>query len=334
MSDFLDAGRHFPSSKFWLFETEKEFFNRHGMLRQSCSWLRIGRTICDMSRSLFGVLLIFLCVAGLAQQPQPPVGDELAAIANRGKLLYEYDQAAWHSTDAVQKIDMPKGVIDRYVAQKTESGWTVMWGRFTQSQDKFLIAYEVIQSETPEVFTVKKHEPPLEDTGFYFHAALAIAIARHDFHGEQRPYNMAVLPADKRSLYVYVLPAQTVEGVYPVGGDIRYLISGDGLSIVSKRRMHQDIINSTIRNDSMYSLHTHILSDTPEDSDVFDVLTRRPLIPEYIFTCNFTYKVTPEASVQVVEAKVCGKVCEDYVAKLSSFQAFRKAGCPHMAGIP
>jgi hypothetical protein len=29
MSDFLDAGRHFPSPKFWLFETEKEFFNRH-----------------------------------------------------------------------------------------------------------------------------------------------------------------------------------------------------------------------------------------------------------------------------------------------------------------
>jgi hypothetical protein len=287
-----------------------------------------------MYRCLFGVLLISLCAAGLAQKPQLPASDELAAIAIRGKLLYEYDQAAWQSTDAVQKVDMPKGAIDRYVAQKTESGWTVMWGRFTQSRDKFLIAYEAIQSESPEVFTVKKHEPPLEDTGFYFHAALAIATARQEFHGEQRPYNMAVLPADKGGLYVYILPAQTDEGVYPVGGDIRYLISGDGLNIVSKRRMHQDIINFTIRNDSTYSLHTHILSDTPEDSDVFDVLARRPLIPEYIFTCNFTYKVTPEATVEAVEAKACGKVCEDYVAKLPSFQAFRKAGCPGMAGIP
>jgi hypothetical protein len=285
-----------------------------------------------MYRCLFGVLLIFLCAVGLAQKPQLPASDELAAIATRGKLLYEYDQAAWHSSDAVQKVDMPKGVIDRYVAQKTDSGWTVMWGRFTQSRDKFLIAYEVVQGETPEVFTVKKHEPPLEDTGFYFHAALAITTARQEFHGEQRPYNMAVFSADKGGLYVYILPAQTVEGVYPVGGDIRYLISRDGLNIVSKRRMHQDIINFTIRNDSTYSLHTHNLSDTPEDSDVFDVLTRRPLIPEYIFTCNFTYKVTPEASVQAVEAKACGKVCEDYVAKLPSFQAFRKAGCPGHGG--
>lgn len=119
-----------------------------------------------------------------------------------------------------------------------------------------------------------------------------------------------------------------------MGGDVRYLISTDGQKIVDKRRMHQDIINFTIRKDSTYSLHTHILSDTPEDSDVFEVLTRQPLIPEYIFTCNYTFKASPQASLQVVEAKTCGKECEDYVAKLPSFQAFRKAGCPDMAGAP
>src|SRR5271170_4167879 len=109
-----------------------------------------------MRRSPFGVLLLFVCAAGLAQKPQPPSSDELAAIATRGKLLYEYDQAAWHSTDAVKKVGIPQGVIDRYVAQKTASGWIVMWGRFTQSHDKFLIVYEAIQSERPDVFRVKQ----------------------------------------------------------------------------------------------------------------------------------------------------------------------------------
>jgi hypothetical protein len=287
-----------------------------------------------MCRSSLGVLLLFLCAAGWAQHPQPPSGDELAAIAARGRLLYEYDQAAWHSTDAVKGIGIQQGAIDRYVAHKTASGWVVMWGRFAPSRDRFLIVYEAIQSEKPDVFTVKKHDPPLEDTGFYLNAARSIATARQDFHGEQRPYNVAILPAENGSFYVYILPAQTVEGVYPVGGDVRYLISADGQKIVSKRRMHQDIINFTIRKDSTYSLHTHILSDAPEDSDVFEVLTRQPLIPEYIFTCNYTFKANPEASLQVVEAKACGKECEDYVAKLPSFQAFRKAGCPDMAGAP
>lgn len=242
-----------------------------------------------MSRCWLGVLLLFLCDAGWTQELQHPSTEVLSAVAARGKLLYEYDQAAWHSTDAVKEIGISQGAIDRYVAQKTASGWVVMWGRFTPSKDRFLIVYEAIQSEKPEVFTVKKHDPPLEDTGFYFNAARSIATARQDFHGEQRPYNVAVLPAENGSFYVYILPAQTVEGVYPVGGDVRYLISADGQRIVGKRRMHQDIINFTIRKDSTYSLHTHILSDTPEDSDVFEVLTRQPLIPEYIFTCNYTF---------------------------------------------
>jgi hypothetical protein len=287
-----------------------------------------------MYRRLISILPLFVCIAALAQKPHPLSPDELTAIAARGKLLYEYDQAAWHATDAMHKVDLSQGTVDRYVAQKTESGWTVMWGRFTQSQDKFLIVYEAIQGAKPDLFTVKKHDPPLEDAGTYFHAARAIATAGQDFHGEKRPYNVVALPADKGNFYVYFLPAQTVEGVYPVGGDIRYLISPDGLNIVSKRRMHQDIIDFPIRETTISSVHTHILSDTPEDSDVFNVLTRRPLIPEYVFTCNFTYMITPEASIQVVEPKSCGKECEDNAAKLQSFQAFRKAGCPNMANTP
>ncbi|HTS34283.1 MAG TPA: hypothetical protein VMH04_01355 [Candidatus Solibacter sp.] len=287
-----------------------------------------------MCRPSLRILFLILSAVGLAQKPQPPSSDELAAIAARGRLLYEYDRAAWHSTDAVKEIGVAQGAIDRYVARKTASGWVVMWGRFTQSQDKFLIVYEATESDRPEVFKVKKHDPPLEDTGFYLNAARAIATARQDFHGEQRPYNFAVLPADNERFYVYVLPAQTDEGVYPVGGDIRYLVSADGRKIIGKRRMHQDILDFAIRKDSTYSLHTHILSDLPEDSDVFVVLTRQPLIPEYIFTCNYTFKANTEASIQLVEAKTCGDVCVGYVAKLSSFQAFRKAGCPDMAGNP
>jgi len=72
-----------------------------------------------MYRCLSSFLLLFICAAALAQKPQPPSRDVLAAIGARGKLIYEYDQAAWHSTDAVKKVGLPQGQIDRYVAQKT-----------------------------------------------------------------------------------------------------------------------------------------------------------------------------------------------------------------------
>jgi hypothetical protein len=38
MSDFLQAGRHFPSPNFWLFETEREFFNSHRRLHSERRW--------------------------------------------------------------------------------------------------------------------------------------------------------------------------------------------------------------------------------------------------------------------------------------------------------
>jgi hypothetical protein len=67
--------------------------------------------IIAMNRYSTIVLLLFVCAAASAQKPASL--DELAGIAARGKLLYEYDQAAWHSTDAVQPAGAPKGVIDR-----------------------------------------------------------------------------------------------------------------------------------------------------------------------------------------------------------------------------
>jgi hypothetical protein len=32
--------------------------------------------------------------------------------------------------------------------------------------------------------------------------------------------------------------------------------------------------------------HTHVLSNVPEDSDVFHVLTRKPSVPEYVGTMD------------------------------------------------
>jgi hypothetical protein len=88
---------------------------------------------------------------------------------------------------------------------------------------------------------------------------------------------------------VYVLPAQTKNGIYPLGGDVRYVMALDGSTIVEKRQLHKNILE--INSGSVPKgatptggYHTHILSDVPEDTDVFYVLTRRPSEPEFIVT--------------------------------------------------
>ena len=74
-------------------------------------------------------------------------------------------------------------------------------------------------------------------------------------------------------MYVYIYPAQTTNGIYPLGGDVRYLISADGSSIVEKRQMRKTILEydfsaSSSIKEVNYGFHTHILSDVPEDTDV------------------------------------------------------------------
>jgi hypothetical protein len=147
-------------------------------------------------------------------------------------------------------------------------------------------------------------DPLQEDTSFYLVAARAIDTALHDFQGEKRPYNAAVLPALSNQLYVYVVPAQTENGVYPLGGDARYLISADGNAIVEKRQLHKNIIENRGEPPKGVTvsagIHTHILSDVPEDTDVFYVLTRKPSIPEIVAVSKKKlYEISPDGTIRL-----------------------------------
>lgn len=190
------------------------------------------------------VVFFFLVAVPLVAKKKPAPDPVFSEVTARGHALYEYDEAAWHATDAVRAQNPPSELVGRYIAQKSASGWAVAFGHLNDTRDKFLIGYEALQGTTLQTFSVKRLDPPKEDTSFYLRAARAIDAALHDFQGESRPYNVAVLPASNDQLYVYVLPAQTKTGIYPIGGDARYLVAVDGGTIVEKRQMHRSIIEN------------------------------------------------------------------------------------------
>ncbi len=221
-------------------------------------------------------------------QPDP----QWAAITFRGRLLAEYDMAAWHATDAVEALKPDKSAAPVYIARKIDAAWEVAFGRLDEKRDRFLVVYQASQVGGPKQFTVRKLDPPAEDQGFYLAAAKALVTALRDFGKQGRPYNRYVLPAEKHQLYIYFLPAQTTNDVYPLGGDVRYLISEDGSAVVEKRQMHKTIFEFDMRDTAAKlkkiesGIHTHVLSNVPEDSDVFYVLSRTPSIPEYVGTLD------------------------------------------------
>lgn len=249
-------------------------------------------------------MLTWLSAVTGAKAASKPSRAELAAITARGVLLAEYDTAAWQATDAVTAAHPIAGRIGRYIARKTESGWVVDFGRLNATEDKFLLAYEAVQTGSPARFEVKGFDPVREDTGWNLVAAKAVDLATKDFGATTRPYNIAVLPAGGGSLYVYLYPAQVKEGVYPLGADVRYRISPDDTKIVEKRQMHKSIIESASARADMKvetGYHTHVLSDVPEDTDVLLVLTRQPKVPEIVVTQHYMYTIATDGTITVAD---------------------------------
>jgi hypothetical protein len=242
-------------------------------------------------RKHFVIVSLFILVTAFSFGGKKKSADPIMAnITAHGLAVYEYDQAASHASDALQAMHPPTQDLGRYIAHKSGQVWEVAFGHLNDAHDKFLVAYQAIQGSSFQEFTVAKLDPPQENTSFYLVAARAIDTALHDFHGQKRPYNAAVLPANDNQLYVYVVPAQIENGVHPLGGDVRYLMSPDGNTIAEKRQLHISIIenrgNVPKGTTVAAGMHTHVLSDVPEDTDVFYVLTRKPPIPEMIGTRN------------------------------------------------
>lgn len=261
-----------------------------------------------MLRSMFLWVGLLQLASSLSAQRSPlPTEAGLLEITERGRMLSEYDAAAWHSTDAVKALKPEEVKGGRYVARKVDAKWTVAHGRLNETRDKFLITYEATATDTPEQFTVKKYEPPQEDTAFYLSAARAIETALAAFSGEKRPYNAAVLPAKSGQLYVYIYPARTEADVYLIGGDVRYLVSPDGSTLQETRQLHKSIIEYKDFTKSKKAkegwtaergYHNHILDDVPEDTDVFFAMTRKPLVCERIITWEYTYMVCPDGTIK------------------------------------
>jgi hypothetical protein len=261
----------------------------------------------EMIRRMGLLIMLGLTCVMAAQDAKPeskaPSAADLEATSARGRMLAEYDVAAWHATDAVEVLKPDHAAAPVYLAHKVGGRWEVAFGRMNAQGEAFLVVYRASQGAKPEEFSAKKLDPAAGDRGFYFEASKAIETASKDFGKPARPYNSYVLPSENGQLYVYFLPAQTTEGLYPLGGDVRFTVTLDGGTIVDKRQMHKTIMENRDALQPGQNLaagyHTHALNNAVEDSDVFHVLTRNPPLPEYVSTPDkHVYEIQTDGSIQ------------------------------------
>ena len=79
------------------------------------------------------LLVLFLISVSFGGKKKPQPDPVMPDVTARGRALYEYDQAAWHATDAVQALHPPDQSVGRYLAFKSEKGWILLrlWSKET-----------------------------------------------------------------------------------------------------------------------------------------------------------------------------------------------------------
>jgi hypothetical protein len=257
------------------------------------------------------LLNIFLTICPIVLQAQsvpatvPPSQDSLDHITARGRLMYEYDQVAWHGTDAMMKLrqSLNDPITARtavYVVERTTTGWRFLNGSFNTAKDTFFVAYEATRSTSDTTMTAHAVRPARPETGSALFVVRATTLARETFGPVQRQYNSIVIPANNGKWLVYVLPASSNAG-WILGADARYHISADGRTVLESRRLHNGVITyPTIRSNQpapTSGAHSNVRDNIPEDTDVFLVLTRTPHIPELIVTDAFVYVVGADGRI-------------------------------------
>lgn len=236
-----------------------------------------------------------LCVADLHGQALPS-RDELDRIAARGQQLAAYDRAAWLGSDAV--LGLSTEGITHYIARETDTGWIVSFGRLTANADTFLVALEARPVDHAAHYEARAITPPHPDVDFLARAARAIDTSVESLGPVSRPYNAAVLPASNEEWWAYLYPAPTMTGVWPHGSDVRYLVSRDGRDILEERRLHKEVIDyGPPPEGTQRGVHTAVLADTVEDTDVFLVLARQPTMPELVITRSFFFTIDVDGRI-------------------------------------
>ncbi len=235
---------------------------------------------------------------GVAQQSEQvtrktPQLDSLTSvlqeISRKGAMLYSYDQACHIATDLVFARSTNRDRLGLYLAYKDSSGWRVGFGKISMDSSFFELAYQVQFSGNLSASDCKEYSPATLDNRTYLPLARAVSLVIDNFppRSSEHTYNYAVLPTGSNNVDVYVYPAQTHNGIYPLGGDDRYTISLASNSIVDVKILHKSVLDlaTPLETEKLAASGSRsILSSTPVETDVLLVLLRRPRFPHYVVT--------------------------------------------------
>jgi hypothetical protein len=267
-----------------------------------------------MRKAVLPLALLTLGTAAPSQAkpvdaPAPITAEEEAGVRlalDRAQLLYRYDQAAWHTTDALTNevpevalatvrgwVVTPDGAGYRVTYYSGERGaehravYSAVWTGGTSVRDRQLRAVDDNRLSADEARL----------------AAASDAVAEEGpLRCSDRRFNRVVLPratADGADL-VYLLTPQTETNSIPLGGHHRAEVK-DG-KVVSMRSFSKSCLNMPLEEKAEALAVSHLLDPTPTEIHFFSVFAAQK--PIYVLTTSNDRTWVAESSLGQARVRV------------------------------
>lgn len=200
--------------------------------------------------------------------------EELAAVQlalDRGMLMYRYDQAAWHTTDAMLAA-LPQSKLTQirgWVVTPTEGGLLVTY--YGGEAGQHFGIYSVVWTSGTNVIHGQMLSSPLTGEIARLAGVRDAASSADLLLCAGRPFNTIILPrADaEHEDSVYFLTPQTATGSIPMGGHHRVdVFNGHE---VARRSFTRSCLELTPGDGAAAMAITHSLDPIPTEIHVFSV---------------------------------------------------------------
>lgn len=241
-----------------------------------------------------------MAAAPLAAQDPPPAKAAPAAApitdaerpgvqqaVNLGWLVYSYDQAAWHGTDAMLE-DVPdartRGIAG-WIVNDIEDGWETVFFRPAGSGYEAVWAGVYDGRKVIRRTTYAAGQRQLGPGEVALVEASMLARGQNVDRCSSQPFNTVVIPTGKPDggLYAYLLVPQETTKAVPLGGHHRFEIV-DG-KIAGQRQFTKSCITLALEQDGKRPVSlfiTHLLDQTPTEIHVFSVYAAE--LPMFVST--------------------------------------------------
>lgn len=235
-------------------------------------------------KSLMLAAALALAGTSAVAQPGAGLGPVVAAAHQRGKLIYELDQAAWHTTD-VLRVRLPRSrhpEVRGWIVEPSGDGYTVNYYGLVDGEPYAVFVAQFGGGQVGDWRVVPADGPRAFSPGQVRMIRAREAASQTSLRPcANEPFNSVIIPpsSDAGPVEVYLLTPQTKPDEYPLGGHYLLRIDGEG-RVVSSRPFMKSCFTHVREPDAVGWTITHLLDPTPTEIHAF--VARWANMPIYV----------------------------------------------------